>query len=312
MPTVLITGGTGTIGKSLSALLLEKGYEVIIVTREKQNNGAVAEQGLSYACWDVQAQTIDKTAVQKADFIVHLAGAGVADKRWTNKRKKEIIESRTQSCALLVKALKENPNQVKAIISASAIGLYGADPNVPNPHPFEETDPPATDFLADTCRQWEESIEGVQALGKRLVTIRTGIVLSRNGGALTEFIKPIRFGIAAILGNGKQVISWIHVDDLCRIYLQAIEDERMTGVYNGVAPNPVTNKELTLQLAKTIKHNFYIAVHVPAAILKIVMGEMSIEVLKSATVAAAKIKHAPFNFIYPSVESAVNELTGKH
>ncbi|MEP6725196.1 MAG: TIGR01777 family oxidoreductase [Bacteroidota bacterium] len=311
MPTVLITGGTGMIGKALTNLLLQKGYDVIVVTRGKPDQKSAANAGLSYAYWNVLKQTIDIAAVQKADFIIHLAGAGVADKRWRKKRKNEIVESRTQSSALLVKALKDNSNQVKAVISASAIGWYGADPVIPNPRPFTETDPAENDFLGETCRQWEESIEPVTQLGKRLVKLRTGIVLSKEGGALNEFIKPLRLGIAAILGSGKQIISWIHIDDLCRMYLQAIEDESMEGVYNAVAPRPVSNKELTIDLAKAVKGKFYIALYVPSFVLKIVLGEMSIEVLKSTTVSANKIRGDKFNFIYPSIEAAVNQLIKK-
>ncbi|GAC1452823.1 MAG: TIGR01777 family oxidoreductase [Chitinophagaceae bacterium] len=309
MPTVLITGGTGMIGKALSELLLQKGYTLIILTRAvpAQKPGG----GLSYAIWDVSKQSIDIEAVQKADYIIHLAGAGVADKRWTNKRKKEIIASRTESSALLVKTLKENSNRVKAVISASAIGWYGPDPAIPNPHPFTETDPVARDFLGETCRQWEESIEPVTRLNQRLVIIRTGIVLSTTGGALNEFMKPLRFGMAVISGSGKQVISWIHTDDLCRLYIQAIEDENLQGVYNAAAPKPVTNKEFTLHLAKAVKNKFYIALYVPSAVLKIILGELSIEILKSTTASANKIRSAGFNCIYPSIEAALNQLTGK-
>jgi len=309
MPTVLITGGTGMIGKALSELLLQKGYKIIIITRAVPSQKPVT--GLSYALWNVSKQTMDTAAVQQADYIVHLAGAGVADKRWTNKRKKEIIASRTQSSALLVKAMNENNNPVKAVISSSAIGWYGPDPGIPNTHPFVETDPPADDFLGETCRQWEDSIQPVTLAGKRLVILRTGIVLSKEGGALNEFIKPLRFGIAAILWNGKQAISWIHIDDLCRMFVQAIEDEQLQGVYNAVAPKPVSNKALTLQLAKAIKNKFYIAIYIPSFILKLVLGGMSIEVLKSTTVSALKIRNAGFNFIYPSIEAAINQLTGK-
>jgi len=311
MPTVLITGGTGLIGKALSELLLRKGYRVIILSRTVPDQQTKDIPGLTYAHWNIAQQTIDATAIQKADYIVHLAGAGVADKRWTSKRKNEIVNSRTQSSALLVKTMTENPHQVKAVISASGIGWYGPDPITPNPKPFTENDPAAHDFLGDTCRQWEQGIEPVTQLGKRLVILRTGLVLSKEGGALKEFIKPLRFGIAGILGNGKQIISWIHIDDICRLYLRGIEDENMQGVYNAVAPSVLSNKTFTLQLARAVKHSFYIALYIPSVILKLVLGQMSVEVLKSATVSAAKIKNAGFSFIYPSAEAAINQLTTK-
>jgi uncharacterized protein len=309
MSTVLITGGTGLIGSALSELLLQKGYEIIILTRgASEKKPAAVNKNISYAPWDVLKQKIDVDAIKKADYIIHLAGAGVADKRWTDTRKKEILNSRTQSSALIVKALKENTNKVKAVISASAIGWYGADRVVPNNKPFTETDPPDTSFLGETCRQWEESIEPVTQLDKRLVILRTGIVLSNKDGALTEFKKPLQFGLATILGSGKQVISWLHIDDLCRMYLLAIENESMQGVYNAVAPKPVTNKELTLQLAKAERGKLYTTVHVPAFVLKLIIGEMSIEVLKSATVSGDKIRLAGFTFLYPTIEAALNQL----
>lgn len=308
MAVVCITGGTGLIGRALSSMLLQKGYEVVILTR---NAGQPAAGGLSYARWDVGRQVMDVSAIKKADYIIHLAGAGVAEKRWTSKRKKEIADSRTQSSALLVKALKENDNHVKAVISASAIGWYGPDPVVPHPDAFTEKDRADTAFLGETCRLWEESIEPVVQLNKRLVLLRTGIVLSTAGGALKEFIKPLRFGIAAVLGSGQQVISWIHIEDLCRLYVRAIEDDRMQGIYNAVAPKPVSNKELTLDLAKAVRDKFYIPVHVPAVVLKLILGELSIEVLKSATVSAEKTRGEGFSFTYPSIEAAINQLVKK-
>ena len=144
------------------------------------------------------------------------------------------MESRTKSSELIIKALKENSNKVKALVSASAIGWYG--PDISNDNVFKETHKANNDFLGETCKLWEESIEPVATMGKRLVKLRTGIVLSKNGGALKEFIKPLRLGVAAILGNGKQMISWIHIDDLCRMYIEAIENESVNGVYNAVAP----------------------------------------------------------------------------
>lgn len=307
MSTVLITGGTGLIGRKLTTMLAEKGYDVIILSRSAK---ASDNKSVSYALWDAEKGIIDIEAVKKADYIIHLAGAGVADKRWTKKRKQEILESRTKSGELLVKTLKETENKVKAFISSSAIGWYGPDSDISFKNGFKEDAPAHADFLGNTCLLWEQSTRPLERLEKRLVYIRTGIVLSNNGGALKEFKKPLKFGIAAILGSGKQIISWIHIEDICRMYIHAIENE-ISGVFNGVAPKPVSNKTLTLELAKRIRGKFFIPIHVPSFILKIVLGEMSVEVLKSATVNDDKIRNTGFKFLYPSVESALNELTSK-
>lgn len=306
MLTILITGGTGLVGRSLITLLTGKGHEVIILSRKFKES---KQPKLSYATWSVDKQTIDKDAIAKADYIIHLAGAGVADKRWTAARKKEIVESRTKSSQLIVKALGETPNKVKAVISASAIGWYGDDEHRSSMlKAFTEDQPADNEFLGNTCKQWEESISPVEALGKRLVKLRIGIVLSKDGGALPEFIKPVKLGFAAILGNGKQVISWIHIEDLARLFLHAIEKESLSGVYNAVAPAPVTNKDLTIALAEKIKGRFYIPVHVPVFALKLRLGEMSVEVLKSATVSSDKIRSTGFTFLYPSIEAALTNL----
>lgn len=316
MPVVLITGGTGLIGKNLTRHLTAKGYEVIIVSRNPPRTSK--NPMVSYASWNISEQTIDTAAIEKADYIINLAGAGVMEKRWSKKYKNEIVESRTKSSNLLVKALKENPNHVKAIVSASAIGWYGDDrrstaskeTNVKKQ--FVETDPADENFLGETCRLWEESIEPVTKQGKRLVKLRIGIVLSNEGAAFPEFKKPLRFGIAPILGSGKQVISWIHIDDLCRIFLYAIENEQLSGTYNAVAPLPVNNKEMMLNLAKKIRGQFYIPVHVPQFLLKLMLGEKSTEILKSATVSCEKIKATGFIFLYPAIDAALKELSKKN
>ena len=309
MSTILITGGTGLIGNALTKMLLEKGHRLIILSRSPRKS---TNNNLNYALWDVKKQSIDANAIIEADYIIHLAGAGVADKRWSEKRKKEIKESRVQSSTLLVNALKNNPNKVKAVIAASATGWYGEDDyQSKGKKPFIEEKPAAKDFLGETCRLWEASIEPVTALGIRLVTLRTGIVLSNDGGAYVEFKKPLKMGIAAVLGSGHQIISWVHIEDICRMYLFALENEEIKGAYNAVAPMPVSNKILMLLLAKKIKGKFFIPLHVPSFALKIILGEMSIEVLKSATVSASKIKEAGFTFLYPSIEIATDQLTGK-
>jgi uncharacterized protein len=293
------------VGKALGQALIKKGYSIIILSRQQGKKSDAAN--LSYAAWDVEKQTIDKAAISSADYIIHLAGAGVADKRWTAKRKQQIVNSRVQSSQLLVDSLTTIPNKVKVVVSASAIGWYGPDPVIPNPTAFDESYPADKAFLGDTCKKWEESIEPVTQLDKRLVKLRTGIVLSNNGGALVEFKKPLQFGVAAILGNGKQIVSWIHIDDLVRLFIAAIENDSMHGAYNAVAPHPVSNKELTIQLAKSRK-KFFIPLHAPSFVLKVVLGEMSIEVLKSATVSSVKVQQTGFDFQFPTIEAALSDL----
>ena len=305
--TVLITGGTGLVGKTLSKALIKKGYQIIILTRNTADKKA--ETGLTYAEWNVAKQQIDMAALQRADYIVHLAGAGVVEKKWTAAYKREIVESRTESSRLIYEALKNNTNKVKAIVSASATGWYGADAEPAKP--FVETDPADEDFLGQTCYEWEQSIHADSSLPIRVCNLRTGIVLSNDGGALKAFKNPIRFGIGAILGNGKQMISWIHIEDLCRLFIYALENNSMTGPYNAVSTSPVSNKELTLALARALKGSYFIPVHVPGFVLKLMLGKSSVEVLKSTTVSNHKVKEAGFTFLYPTIESAILELTGR-
>lgn len=304
MQTVLITGGTGMVGQSLTNLLIDQGYKVIVLTRQKKQSSRLH---FSYAKWDISKQWIDPTAIAAADFIIHLAGEGVADKRWTASRKKAILDSRVDTSRLIVKSLKDNPNKVKAIVAASAIGWYGPDNEKSIETGFVETDPVDPSFLGDTCKQWEESMHPVKELGIRLVTLRIGIVFNKKGGALAEFIKPARLGVVAILGDGKQIVSWIHQQDLNRMMLFAIEQDQVTGVYNAVAPDPVDNATLTKAIAQRF-HKWAIPFKVPSFILKIMLGEMSVEILKSAKVSATKIIAAGFTFNYASMDEALDDL----
>jgi uncharacterized protein (TIGR01777 family) len=308
MATILITGGTGTIGKAVSKALTAKQHHVIILTRHPRTG----TPDISYAAWDPAQKSIDIEALQKADYIINLAGAGVADKRWTKKRKAEIVDSRVQSGALLVKTLQEHSNKVKAVISMSGIGIYGDDKKRTARQPFfVEGDPAAADFLGQTCVKWEAAISPVTALNKRLIIFRCGIVLSNDGGALAEFKKPVRAGVATFFGSGEQVISWIHVDDLCRLFLNAIDNERIRGVYNTVAPQPVSNKNLMMALARKIKGRFFIPVYIPSFVLKLILGEVSVEVLKSAKVSCEKIVSSGFQFLFPTLDAALDDLIKK-
>jgi len=304
MQTVLITGGTGMVGTSLTELLLSKGYQVIILTRKPQASNV---PNLTYAVWDIAKGYIDPLAIGKADTIVHLAGAGVADKRWSKKRKQEIVDSRVMSGALIVKYLTEIPHQVKAVVAASAIGWYGPDTAQSLQHGFVETDPVDGAFLGDTCKRWEESVKPLETLGVKLISLRIGIVLNKQGGALAEFIKPAQFGLATIFGTGSQMVSWIHYKDLCKMILFGIESASLKGIYNAVSPDPISNKDLIIAITKKLR-GFYLPIPVPAFVLKIMLGEMSIEILKSAKVSSNKIQEAKFKFDYPTLDSALNDL----
>ncbi len=307
MSVVLISGGTGLIGSHLTNYLLQRGFDLVILSRKK--NLSSNNPKISYSHWSVKDKIIDAELVKKADHIIHLAGAGVMDKRWTTDYKKIIVESRTKSAELLINCLKKDDHHVKTFVSASAIGWYGEDGKpLERNEGFIETDLPSNDFLGETCVLWEASTDAVTSLGIRLVKLRTGIVLSNQGGELKEFKTPLKYGVAPILGNGKQVVSWIHIEDLCRMYSEAIENRYLNGSYNATAPNPVTQKELILTLGQKMRNGFFIPVFIPRFILKLAFGKRSIEILKSATVSNKKIKTTGFTFLYPSVESAIDNL----
>ena len=307
MRTILITGGTGLVGKALTKRLTEKNYEVIILTRTLKD--VPTQKNVSYALWNVREKQIDVEAVKKADAIIHLAGAGVMDKKWTDEYKKEIRDSRVNSSELILDTLKNNVHKVQVIVSASAIGWYGEDKK--SGHAFQENEPADKAFLGEVCKEWEESIEPATALGIRVVKLRTGIVLSDDGGAYPEFKSSLKLGVASILGSGKQMISWIQIDDLCRQYIFALENETTEGSYNSVAPKPVNNKEMTLAIAEKVKGNFFIPLHVPQFVLTVMLGQRSVEILKSATVATDKIIKAGFTFLYPTVKEAIAAIEKK-
>ena len=298
------------VGTALAETLSAAGFGVIILTR----NPASAQKrygerkGIGYAAWDIEKQTIDTHAVATADALVHLAGAGVVDKPWTDSYKKMIRDSRVNSSRLLVAAISKHGSKLKTVVSASAIGWYGADKPA-DPVPFTEDMPHAPGFLGETCRDWEDSIKGVQDFGKRLVICRIGIVLSNEGGALPEFKKSLAVRVAGVLGSGSQMVSWIHIKDLCGIIKYALENEQVSGIYNAVAPNPVSNKMLVGALARSIYGNGFISMPVPTFVLKLIMGERSIEVLKSTHASAAKILGAGYSFLFPEIESAMKDLS---
>lgn len=296
MAKVLVTGGTGLVGKHLCRRLVEHGYEVVNLSRTKRPDNEIP----SYL-WDLEKRTIDPEAVLSADYIVHLTGTNIGGKRWTNKRRKQILDSRVRSGEIIFNQVKNLNIQPKAYITASAIGYYGA---VTSGEPLVETSPPADDFLGQTCSAWESVADKFSAMGVRSVKIRTGIVLSKNGGALSKLIWPVRLGLGAALGNGKQYLSWIHIDDLCSIYLHAIENTNMHGPYNAVAPEQVTNKAFTREMARVLKKPLWLP-NIPTTALRLFLGDMSRMLVYGSKISPEKIVSSGYHFLFPDLGSAL-------
>ena len=298
--TVLITGGTGTIGRRLTQLLQQRNYQVSYLSR-----GTEPVPGLTVYQWDVKEGYLDPQAIQTADHIVHLAGAGIADERWTDERKKEILNSRTQSTELLAQTLAKNPHSVKSFVCASAIGYYGSDTG---DRPLTEASAGGSDFLAQVTRSWERSEDEVAELGIRTVKLRTGVVLTMADGALPKLAQPIKLGAGAPIGSGQQYISWIHLDDLCRTYIEAIENDAWQGVYNAVAPAPVTNETLTRTLAEVLNRPLLLP-NIPNFVIKLLYGEMAITVTGGNYVLNKRIaEETTFRYHFGDLKNALENL----
>lgn len=297
---VLISGGSGMIGSKISQLLIQNNYEVAILSRNPQSYKGDAK---AYH-WDINEGTIDPDALKDVQYIIHLAGAGIADKAWTKSRKEVLLNSRVLSTELLHKTLVQNGHKVKGFISASAIGYYGADAGQ---GVLTEESLPGNDFLAKVTKAWEESAEKIKALGIRTVKFRIGVVLSKEGGALPPMAIPVKFFIGSPFGSGKQVMSWIHIEDLCRMFMFAMENENLEGVYNAAAPNPVNNKDFTKEVAKVLKRPLILP-HVPAFALKTLLGQRADLLLGSAHVSSKRIEATGFEFKFPILSPALQSL----
>lgn len=295
--SVLITGASGLIGGHLVEKLLQKGCRV-------SQLGRAGKAGVVPAYhWDPDTGYFDRKALQGVDTIVNLAGAGIADKRWTTSRKAEILDSRVKSARLLRDTLLAGPHSVKTVIAVSAIGYYGA---AGDQHAFTEEDAPGTDFLASVVKQWEQEIQPITEAGIRLVTLRVGVVLNLRGGALPEIMRPIRFGLGAPLGNGKQLVSWIHIDDLCELFAWAI-DHPVQGIFNAVAPEAISNLELTRKLARRLKRPLLLP-PVPGFLMRLALGEMAGLVLSGSRVSSARVIREGFRFRFPNCDQALDNL----
>jgi uncharacterized protein len=296
---ILISGGSGFIGKHLTDLLIAKGFSVSILSRSDKKNAT----DISYFKWE----TIDEAAVLNADYIIHLAGENIAEKRWTVKRKAAIIDSREKSTQLIYSVLKRNNKKLDAFISASAVGIYGA---VNGEEICTEDMPLAHDFLGATCQKWEDAIDFIENLHIRTVKIRTGLVLGKNDGFLKKLIPIFKYRLGSGLGSGKQYMPWIHIDDLCNVYLEAVVNEDMNGAYNAVINDNTNNAVFSKTLARVFGYTIWLP-NIPEFVLKLVMGEMSKIVLYGRRVSSEKLEKLGFQFKYKNLEQALRDCLTK-
>lgn len=296
---ILITGASGLIGKRLTEMLLQQGESVAHLGRGKSKDPRV----VSFQ-WDPAQGKLDEEAVRWADAIINLAGAPVADQRWTDKRKKEIIDSRVQGLRLLADAVKRNQKPLRTLVSASAIGWYGM---VTEDKIFKESDPPSRDFFGECCSQWEAAADLLEETGARVVKLRIGIVLAKEGGALPQLAGPIKAFIGSPLGSGKQWMPWIHIDDVCEMFLKALRDEKMSGAYNAAGPQPVTNKTFVKTLGKALHRPVFFP-PVPKFILRMLLGERAAIVTEGSRVSNEKIVVAGFVYRHSDLLEALRDL----
>lgn len=295
---ILITGASGLIGTRLIKNLLEKGHNVSVLSRQASNL-----KGVSTYNWDVDKQLVDLKAFEGIDTIIHLAGAGIADKRWTKQRKQEIVDSRIRSTQLLYHTIDAIKAPIKTFISASAVGYYGDRYD----EILYEKSESGKGFLADCCKQWEAAVDEGLKSGIRVVKLRIGIVLSKQGGALSELARPVSFFVGAPLGSGKQWMPWIHLTDLVSIFERAIENVEYSGTFNACTPNPVTNYEFTKILAKKLFRPVW-PVNVPEFVIKTMLGEMSTVILNSTRTSPQKLMDMGFRFRYQGLDAALSEI----
>ncbi|MBO6607599.1 TIGR01777 family oxidoreductase [Psychroserpens sp.] len=300
MKTILITGATGMIGREVVKACHARNYKVHYLTTSKSKLSDETNYKGFY--WNPSENEIDHSCLQGVDAIINLVGASIS-KRWTDSYKREILTSRTETAKLLVSTIKANNYPIKHVVSASAIGIY---PSSMTNYYEEGYNEKSSSFLGEVVAEWESAVEAFSELGITVAKIRIGLVLSMHGGALPEIAKPAKFGAGAAFGTGEQWQSWIHVNDLAEMFLFAV-DNNLEGIYNGVAPNPMTNGEVTKAVAKTL-HKPLILPNIPKVAMKLVLGEMHMLLFESQRVCAAKIENAGFEFKFHHLEPALLDL----
>ncbi len=302
MATILLTGGTGLIGKNLTDKLIGKGHSVKVLTRSSKPSSNQSD----YIHWDVKAGKLDKNALKGVDSVIHLAGAGVADNAWTESYKKEIISSRVDSIGLICKKFKELGQWPEQVISASGTAYYGFENSE---KVFTEEDKRGQGFLSTVSDLWEEASKGFENEGVARTVFRIGVVLSDKGGALQPLKMPFKFGIGSPMGSGKQPMPWIHIDDLTDAFVKAAEGDLKPGYYNAVAPEMLTNAEFSRTLAKKMSVPFW-APSVPSFVLRLILGKQKADemLLNGAHVSSKKLEKSGFHFRFGKLSAALEDL----
>ncbi len=297
---VLITGATGVVGKEIVKLCLLKNIQVHYLTTDSSK--LKQEENYKGFYWNPKQNEIDEACFKDVDAIIHLAGATIS-KRWTASYKKKILDSRVQVTKFLFESLKKQDHKVTEFIGASAIGLY---PDSLTNYYDETYKGVSQSFLGDVIWQWESAMDSFSVLGINVAKIRIGLVLAKDGGALPQIIKPIRFGVGAPFGSGQHWQSWIHINDLARLFMFVLKHQ-LEGVYNGVAPNPVTNVEFTKTIAKTLNRPLILP-NIPKNIMQLVLGEMHLLLFESQRVSSKKVEDLGFEFKYHHLQPALQDL----
>ncbi|WP_418509371.1 TIGR01777 family oxidoreductase [Corallibacter sp.] len=298
--TVLITGATGLVGKAIVKQCHENSIKVHYLTTSK--NKIQNKENYKGFYWNPEKEEIDSNCFKDVDTIINLAGATIS-KRWTKQYKKQIINSRINTLKLLKTALLKEQLQISHIISASAIGVY---PSSLTNYYHEDSEQISPSFLGSVVKKWETATDDFSQLGMRVSKVRIGLVLDSKEGALPQIVKPITFGFGAAFGSGNQWQSWIHINDLARLFVYVME-ERLEGTFNAVAPNPVTNTDLTKTVAKILNKPLWLP-NIPKSIMKLILGEMHILLFESQRVSSKKIETHAFNFKYPNLLPALENL----
>lgn len=298
MATILITGGSGLIGTHLTAALEKDGHMVRWLGRK-----AGERNGVRAHAWDLERGIVDEAALNGVDHIVHLAGAGIADKRWNEARIQELIHSRTRGPELLYRSCERRGHWPKSFISAAGIGYYGA---VTSEHVYAEDDAPGTDTIARISVAWEQAVD-VWKDRARVVKVRTSVVLARDAGALKSLGRIARFGLASPIGSGRQVMPWIHIDDLVDAYLLALNDERLRGGYNVAAPDQPDNRRFMGTLASTL-HRPFLMPPVPGFVLRLLVGGVADALLKGSHVSCEKLERAGFITRHRDLREALADI----